>query len=118
MSTEEIRTNNLLVLWTTDNKETVLNMVLMYTLNAKIKGWWDNVALLVWGSSTRLLATDKDIQDYVKKIADAGIRVFICKRCVENINLLTELENLGHEVFYVGEEFSKLIKEGWTVLSL
>jgi hypothetical protein len=32
--------------------------------------------------------------------------------------VLKEVEALGHEVFYVGEEFSRLLKEGWTVLSL
>ena len=118
MSIEETRINNLLVLWTTDNRETALDMVFMYTYNAKSKGWWKNVSLLIWGASSRLLATDPEIQSEVRKIADAGIRVFICKRCLEKLDVLKEVEALGHEVFYVGEEFSRLLKEGWTVLSL
>ena len=118
MSIEETRINNLLVLWTTDNRETALDMVFMYTYNAKSKGWWKNVSLLIWGASSRLLATDTEIQSEVRKIADAGIRVFICKRCLEKLDVLKEVEALGHEVFYVGEEFSRLLKEGWTVLSL
>ena len=118
MNVEETRINNLLVLWTTDNRETAVNMVFMYTYNAKIKGWWKNVSLLVWGASSRLLAADPEIQREVRRIADAGIRVFVCKKCLENLNVLKEVEALGHEVFYVGEEFSRLLKEGWTVLSL
>ena len=118
MTTEETRINNLLVPWTTENKDTALNMVFMYTYNAKAKGWWKNVSLLVWGASSRLLAGDRQIQAEVRKIADAGIRVFICKKCIEKLDVLKEVEALGYEVFYVGEEFSRLLKEGWTVLSL
>lgn len=31
------------ILWTTDNKETALNMVIMYATNSKIRVWWKNV---------------------------------------------------------------------------
>jgi hypothetical protein len=115
---EKVRRSNLLVLWTNDNRETALNMILMYTYNAKFKGWWSNVALLVWGASGRLLAKDVQIQTMVHKMKEAGIRIFICKRCLENLGIVEEVEKLGHEVFYVGEEFTRLLKEGWTVLSL
>lgn len=36
------------ILWTTDNKETALHMVLLYAHNAKIKGWMEEVSVLVW----------------------------------------------------------------------
>ena len=49
----------ILVLWTSGEKDTALNMVFMYSLNAKLKGWWDEVTLLVWGASTKLLGTDR-----------------------------------------------------------
>jgi hypothetical protein len=118
MSVEETRTSSLLVLWTTDNPDTAKHMVFMYTYNAKAKGWWKNVALLVWGASSRLLASDPGIQAEVRRIADAGVRVFICKRCLEKEGVLAEVEALGHEVFYVGEEFSRMLKEGWTLVSV
>ena len=117
-STEEVRTNNLLVLWTTDNRDTSLYMVLMYAYNAKFKGWWVNVALLVWGASSLLLAKDLQVQTTVNKLKETGIRIFICRRCLENLGIVEEVEKLGHEVFYVGEEFTRLLKEGWSVLSL
>lgn len=40
--------DKLIVLWTSGDKEVALNMVFMYTLNAKKKGWWDEVGLIVW----------------------------------------------------------------------
>ncbi|NLO58002.1 MAG: DsrE family protein, partial [Synergistaceae bacterium] len=42
----------LVVLWTSGEKETAMSMVMLYSLNSKLKGWWDEVTLLVWGAST------------------------------------------------------------------
>lgn len=36
------------ILWTSDNKETVENMVLLYAHNAKLKAWMQEVTILVW----------------------------------------------------------------------
>jgi len=35
-------------------KRTGMNMVMLYCLNSKLKGWWDEVTLLVWGAPTGL----------------------------------------------------------------
>ena len=40
------------ILWTTDNKETSLHMVCLYAHNAILKGWMDEVEVLVWGCFT------------------------------------------------------------------
>ena len=61
----------ILLLWTSGEKDTALNMVFMYGLNAKLKGWWDEVTLLVWGASTRLLGTDPEIQQKLKALQEA-----------------------------------------------
>jgi hypothetical protein len=36
------------ILWITDNKDTVFNMLAMYTINSKINDWWQNVNLIIW----------------------------------------------------------------------
>ncbi len=40
--------NELMIVWTTDNRDTILNMICLYALNAKTKGWFDEVTILVW----------------------------------------------------------------------
>ncbi|MHB8076425.1 hypothetical protein [Desulfosporosinus fructosivorans] len=47
-------------------------MAFMYTLNSKLKEWWDEVSLIVWGPSAKLLAEDTNLQQYIGKIKDAG----------------------------------------------
>jgi hypothetical protein len=115
---EENRINKLLVLWTTKDKEVAKNMVFMYTLNSKLKGWWENVWLLVWGPSAQLLAEDKEMQEYVKKMMDAGVNVIACKACAENYGVVEELEQQGIKVFYVGQWFTGYLKDGGTTLTV
>lgn len=53
MSNETGKNNSdrLMVIWSSGDREVALKMVFMYTRNAKIKGWWDEVKLVVWGPS-------------------------------------------------------------------
>ena len=37
------QTNELIVLWTSGDREVALKMVFMYTFNSKTKGWWEDV---------------------------------------------------------------------------
>ena len=39
--------DELLVVWTCTEKETVENMVFLYTLNSRLKEWWGSVTLLI-----------------------------------------------------------------------
>jgi hypothetical protein len=55
-------TDELLILWTNKDKDTAINMVFMYTENSKIKGWWKDVTLLIWGASANLVSEDKEIR--------------------------------------------------------
>jgi hypothetical protein len=64
--------DSLVLLWTSGDREVALNMVFTYTLNSKLKNWWSEVRLIVWGPSSRLLSEDKDLQDEIRKMKNAG----------------------------------------------
>ena len=108
----------LVVLWITRDKEAAQNMVFMYTKNSKLKGWWDQVRLVVWGPSAELLAKDLDLQNELSALKDAGVELFACKRCADNYGVSNKLAGLGIEVIYMGEPFTSMLKEGWAVVSV
>jgi hypothetical protein len=114
----EEQPSRLLVLWASGEKETALNMVLMYTFNARAHGWWPEITLLVWGAASRLLAQDHEVQERVVATRDAGVRVVACKKCAENLGVVEALEQLGVEVFYTGEFLTDWLKSGDRVLSV
>ena len=111
-------TDKLVVLWTSGDKEVALKMVFMYTLNAKLKEWWDNVCLVAWGPSTRLLAGDTELQEYMDRIKRAGVEVLVCKSCTDMYGITGELEKLGLEVKYMGQPFTQYLKSDCKVITI
>ena len=55
----EDNSNKLAVLWTSDDPNLAEKMAFMYTYNAKKQGWFDEVTLIIWGPSAKLLSENK-----------------------------------------------------------
>lgn len=109
--------DDLLVVWTCTERETIENMVFLYTLNSRLKEWWGSVTLLIWGASARLAAEDTSIQEQLALMDEAGVRIIACKKCAENMGVAEKLESLGIEVFYTGQFLTDWIKSGKAYLT-
>ena len=110
--------NKLAVLWTSGDPEVAEKMGFMYTYNAKKQGWFDEVVLIIWGPSAKLLSEDKMLQDYVKKIQEAGVVVEACTACANMYGVADDLKEMGIDVKGMGIPLSNYLKEGWQTLSL
>jgi hypothetical protein len=95
--------SELVVLWTNGDREVALKMAFMYTLNSKLKEWWKNVTLVVWGPSSKLLSADTELQASLSKMKEAGVKLMACKRCADMYGVSNDLEKLGIDVKYMGE---------------
>jgi len=93
----------LLVMWTTGELESARHMVFMYTLNAKLQGWWDEVTLLIWGAAGRLMVEDEYLQSILKKMQKAGVKTVACRACAEKMEIDEQLKALDVKVFYTGQ---------------
>ncbi len=119
--TEEKMTDNsnkLAVLWTSGDPEVAEKMGFMYTYNAKKQGWFDEVVLIVWGPSAKLLSENKMLQDYVKKMQEAGVVVEACTACAKMYGVDDDLAKMGIDVKGMGIPLSNYLKEGWSTLSI
>ena len=114
----ENNTSKLAVLWTSGDPDVAEKMAFMYTYNAKKQGWFDEVVLIIWGPSAKLLSENKMLQDYVKKMQDAGIIVEACMACARMYDVDGKLQELGIDVKGMGIPLSNYLKEGWKTLSL
>jgi hypothetical protein len=110
--------DKLVILWTSGDREVALKMVFMYTYNAKAREWWDDITLVVWGPSAKLLTEDKELQDYMDKIKEAGVTLKACKGCSDQYGVSEKLEELGITVLYIGKELTDYIKEGREILTI
>lgn len=102
--------NKLVVVWTNGDRDVAIRMAFMYTLNSKLHEWWDEVSLLVWGPSAKLLAEDTTLQDYIGKIKDAGVELLACKGCADSYGVSKVLANMGITVKYTGQELTDFLK--------
>lgn len=109
--------SRLAVLWTSGDREVALNVAFMYTYNAKAQGWFDQVTLIVWGPSSRLLSEDEELQEYVGRMAEAGVEVVACRACADSYGVTGVLEAMGIEVKYMGAPLTEMLKGDWEVLT-
>lgn len=109
--------SRLAVLWTSGDREVALKVAFMYTEAAGTRGWFDEVHLIVWGPSSKLLSEDTELQADVARMQEAGIEVVACRACADAYGVTTALEALGIEVKYMGQPLTRMLKEDWEVLT-
>jgi len=89
----------------------------MYTHAAKRNGWFDEVVLIVWGSSSRLLAEDEKLQEKVQTMQKDGVVVEACIACSNMLGVTEELKGLGIDVKGMGVPLTNYLKKGYHVLT-
>ena len=101
----------LTIVWTSGDPEVAHRMVLMYGKAAKNNQWFDEVRLIIWGPSARLVAADKDIQAKLKEMKEIGIVIEACVVCADLYGVSDRLRDLGIEVKPMGKPLSNIIRD-------
>ena len=109
--------DRLVVVWSSGDREVALKMAFMYTLNAKRNDWWPDVTLVVWGPSANLLSGDSELQEQVKAMKEAGVRLEACKACSDLYGVSEKLQSLGVDVKYMGQPLTAYLMEGRRVIT-
>ena len=107
----------LAVLWVSGDPDVADKSCLMYTHAAKRNGWFDEVVLIVWGASSRLLAEDAALQEKVKAMARDGVILEACIACSNQLGVTDELKELGIDVKGMGVPLTDYLKSGYHVLT-
>ncbi|WP_027400477.1 DsrE family protein [Anaerovorax odorimutans] len=111
--------DKLYILWTTDNKLTSLNMVLMYSLKASKEKFWKEIRLVSWGASNVLINEDREVQERLKEVQESGVIVKACIRCAENLGITDSLEKLGIELDFMGQPLTDCLKDdSWAIITI
>ena len=106
------------ILWTSGDPLTAKNMVLMYAINGKYQGWWDDVKIILWGSSVDLVARDEEVQKLIKVALETGVSISACKACVDNLKYGEIISDLGIEVKYWGVPLTEILKSDGKLLTI
>lgn len=110
--------NHLYILWTSKDVETFDEMVFMYAFNGKKHEWWDEITVVIWGASARLVDEDEVVQLKIKELFEGGVKVEACKACADDLGVSVKLESLGVEVKYWGQPLTKVLKSGAKLITI
>ena len=112
--------DELVVLWTSGDREVALKMAFIYTYNStRFKWGWKNVTLVVWGPSAKLLVADTELQEHVIEMKEAGVKLLACKKCSDLYGVSDDLRRLGIEVKYMGKPLTDYLRdENYKVITI
>lgn len=116
-STEPKPPTRLAVVWSSGDSEVAHKVCFMYTHNAKKQGWFDEVRLIVWGPSSRLLAGDKELQKAIQTMMKDGVHVQACVVCANMYGVAEDLRKMGIEVKGMGKPLSNYLQTDWEVIT-
>ena len=85
---------------------------LMWATNALRFGWMEDVKVIFFGPSQKLLLADERVARFAAQIGEAEKPV-ACKYISDRDGNSSQIEDKGVRVEYVGPIISNLIKEGY-----
>lgn len=108
----------LALVWTSGDPDVAHRMALMFSHASKSQGWYDEVQVIVWGPSQRLLVGDKDLQAKIAQMRDDGVVVRACIACATSYGIVDDLRALGLPVEPMGKPLADMTQsDGWDVLT-
>lgn len=90
----------------------------MYSSRSIQEGWWDEVTVIVWGATVKLLASDNHIQTRIKQIIKDGVKVSVCRSCAEQLKVLEAIEKLGIEHKYWGSPLTDILNSEHKLITI
>lgn len=110
--------SKLSILWTNADPVTSEIMVFMYAKNALLNNWWDEVTIIIWGATAKLIGENRHIQEGIKDLLENGVNISACKACTDQLGVSDILTSQGIEVKYWGEPLTEILKRGEKLLTI
>jgi len=113
-----MKKDKLYILWTNADEITSEKMVMMYAINSQLRGWWEEITIIVWGSPNKLIGESKLIREKIEFAQRTGIKISACKSCADELGTTDLLLNLGIEVKYWGEGLTSILKNDEVLITV
>ena len=111
--------NNLLIVWTNGDKDVAIKFPLLYGSVILERDYWKSAHLMLWGPSIKLAAFDSTSKDKLKEIQNTGVSMSACIVCVEEYEVIKELEELKIQIVHTGELLTTALKsDEWAVMTI
>ena len=109
-SIKEADDNTLYILWTNADPVTANLMVFMYAENSMRYQKWDDITIIVWGSTTKLVAENPQIQNKIRELQELGVHFSACITCAEELGVTETIRSLGIDLVKWLNPLTELLK--------
>lgn len=110
--------NTLYILWTNADPVTANLMVFMYAENSMRYQKWDDITIIVWGATTKLVAEDLQIQERIRKLQEMGVHFSACITCAEELGVTEKIRSLGIDLVKWLNPMTELLKGNKKLLTI
>lgn len=118
METDSSKKNSkLVVVWSSDDPNVAEKVAFMYTHAAKKNQWFDEVNLIVWGPSAKLISENIELQKKVKAMQKDGVITEACLSCANLYGVADDLKKLGFDVKGMGVPLTEYLKSDAKILT-
>jgi len=110
--------NKLTILWTNADPDTAEMMVFMYAGAALKYEWWEEVEIIVWGATAKLVVENQHIQAKLIELEASGVKVGFCIACATKLGVVDQIKELGFELRPMGPPLTEILKSGGKLLTV
>lgn len=105
-----MKEENLLIVISTKNKDSILKFPLLYGGVSLPRGYWKSVHIMFWGASIKTLVNSKKIKKRVRDMQKDGVEFSSCIVCAQEYNVVNKLEKIGIKCNHTGTLLTKALK--------
>ena len=110
--------NTLFILWTNADPVTANLMVFMYAENSMRYQKWDAITIIVWGSTTKLVAENLQIQNRIRELQELGVHFTACVTCAEELGVTEKIQSLDIDLVKWLNPLTDLLKGNKKLLTV
>jgi hypothetical protein len=111
---------NLLIIISTDNVDSILKFPLLYGGVSIPRGYWKRVHIMFWGASIKVAMENHEVRQKVQTIQNDGVEFSSCIVCAEDYNGVKALEEIGIICNHTGELLNEALQNDkqWATLTV
>jgi len=115
-----MKKENLLIIISTDNKDTILKFPLLYGGVSIPRGYWKRVHVIFWGASIEVASYDEQVREKIQIIQKDGVEFSSCIVCAKEYGVVKELESIGIACNHTGELLNEALQNDkiWSTLTV
>jgi len=115
-----MKKENLLIIISTDNIDSILKFPLLYGGVSIPRGYWKRVHIMFWGASIKVVDSNQEIREKVQQMQKDGVEFSSCIVCAQDYGVVQSLEDINIKCNHTGDLLNEALQNDniWSTLTV